>query len=101
VHLVEIFLPLETRSGAPVDHEAIDDIIAGLADRFGGATAFTRAPADGLWKERANIKHDRIIIVEVMVKDLDDNWWQQYRVSLEKVMDQDELLVRATPCRRI
>jgi hypothetical protein len=48
MHIVEVFLPLDIGKGVPVPRETIEDLVAGLADRFGGDTAFTRAPAEGL-----------------------------------------------------
>lgn len=47
MHTVEIFLRWR-HAGTPIEAEAIEGIVAGLADRFGGATAFTREPAEGL-----------------------------------------------------
>jgi hypothetical protein len=101
MHVVEIFLPLDKGSGAPVAGEMIEGIVKGLADRFGGATAFTREPADGLWKRDAAIERDRIIIVEVVVRELDEGWWKDYQGRLEKDFEQDSIMIRVTPCRLI
>ena len=69
--VVELFLPLARGDGMPVASAEIEGIVAGMADRFGGATAFTRSPAEGLWKEADEVEHDRIVIVEVMVEEID------------------------------
>jgi hypothetical protein len=101
MQLVEVFLPLETKRGQSIGPEVIENIVGRLADRFGGATAFTRAPADGLWKQGAIIQKDRIVIVEVLVEELDQAWWKDYRARLEIELEQDEVLIRATPCQKI
>lgn len=98
---VEVFLPLDTGSCVPIDPGVIEGLIGGLADRFGGATAFTRAPAEGLWKETGSIEKDRIVIIEVMVDELNEAWWKTYRSRLEAEFDQDEVMIRVTPCRTI
>ncbi|MCO6389347.1 hypothetical protein [Aliihoeflea sp. 40Bstr573] len=101
MQIVEVFLPLDTGSGVPIDPDVIEGIIGGLADRFGGATAFTRAPAEGLWKETGSIEKDRILIIEVMVDELDEAWWKTYRSRLEAEFEQDEVMIRVTSCRTI
>lgn len=101
MEIVEVFLPLQTGSGVAIDPEIIEGIIGGLADRFGGATAFTRAPAEGLWKQNRQIRKDRVIIVEVMVDEIDEAWWRDYRRRLEVEFEQDEVMIRVTACRII
>jgi hypothetical protein len=96
--VVQIFLPLDTRSGRPIDLEVIEGIAKGLADRFGGATAYTREPAEGLWNRAMTIERDRIIIVEVLVDQVDEEWWRAYRRKLESEFEQDDVLIRVTPC---
>jgi hypothetical protein len=100
-NVVEIFLPLDTRTGRAIDLEVIEGIVKGLADRFGGATAYTRKPAEGLWKRAMTIERDRIIMVEVLVNDVDEGWWHDYRLRLESEFEQDKVLIRITPCRVI
>ncbi len=96
MHLVEIFLPVE-RDG---DRSVIERTLAELTERFGGATAFSRSPAEGLWKDGGEVERDRIVIVEVMVSDLDHAWWRSYRERLEAELRQDVILIRATVCDR-
>ena len=98
MHLVELFLPCDRGDGSPVPDSEMQQIVADLAERFGGATAFTRAPAKGLWKTPAAVEEDRIVIIEVMVDDLDMPWWRQYRRQLEGQLQQKHVLIRATLC---
>ena len=36
--------------------------------------------------------------MEVMVENLDPEWWGQYRHSLEREFQQERILIRATRC---
>lgn len=101
MHVIEIFLPLETRTGKPMPTEVIEGIVAGLAERFGGATAFIRSPADGLWKENDGVERDQIVVVEVMVSEVNERWWEEYRSRLETEFAQGEVLIRASSCRKL
>jgi hypothetical protein len=91
MHLVQILLPV---AGG---RKAFDEVMRELAERFGGVTAYTRAPAAGLWKKSrsASTERDDIVVVEVMVEPLDKRWWTRYRRSLEKRLRQKKLVVRA------
>ena len=99
MNIIEIFLPLDTRTGRAVDLDLIEGIVKGLADRFGGATAFTREPAEGLWKRETTMVRDRVVIVEVVAEEVDEVWWHEYRKRLEAEFEQDRVLIRVTPCR--
>jgi hypothetical protein len=66
-----------------------------LVDRFGGITAYTRAPVHGLWQESEQIVRDDLIIYEIMVEKLEEEWWRGYRVILENRFQQQSLVVRA------
>lgn len=99
MNVVEVFVPLLTGAGAPVSRERIHALISDLADRFGGATAFARQPAEGLWKRDGETERDWIVIVEVVVDQLDIEWWADYRRDLEAEFSQEVVLIRATPCR--
>jgi hypothetical protein len=98
VNLVEVFVPLNRGDGSPVHQNEIEVLVGRLADRFGGATAFSRAPADGLWKDETAMSHDSIIILEVMVDHLDRGWWTAFRKELERNLQQEKLVVRSTLC---
>ncbi|WP_217638674.1 hypothetical protein [Nitrosospira multiformis] len=49
-----------------------------------------------MWQEKDSATvHDDIIVYEVMVKDLDEDWWSSYRKKLEQRFSQDKLVIRA------
>jgi hypothetical protein len=94
-HLVQVLLPVYDNAGArfPTDH--YDKVRAKLTDVFGGLTAYTRAPAEGLWNRGGSVKRDDIVVVEVMAQSLDRAFWTDYRPELEKLFHQDEIVIRA------
>jgi hypothetical protein len=103
MHLVQILLPLRGPHGKEFARAEYSRVAAELTDRFGGMTAYTRAPAAGLWQEGANgeTKRDDIVVYEVMVESLDEAWWARYREELERRFAQKELVVRAQEIRRL
>ena len=91
VHLVQLLLP--QYDGA---------VARELTERFGGVTAYARAPAKGSWKPyTGETVHDDIVVYEVMVDALDAAWWAQFRKRLEERFDQEELVVRAHEIQRL
>jgi hypothetical protein len=95
MHLVQILVPLFDNAGEHFPPEPYRRLRAELTDRFGGLTAFTRAPAEGLWTDGGETSHDEIVIFEVMTETLDRPWWRSYRAELEKRFRQDVIVVRA------
>jgi hypothetical protein len=101
-HVVEIFLPLTNNAGERFGRKPFDRIRAELLDRFGGVTFFSRSPAEGLWAQEGNVpSRDEIVVVEVLVDQLDVDWWARYRRTLEEVLDQEELLIRSYEVRKL
>lgn len=101
-YLVQILLPLRDRNAAPLARDLFDQVTRELSDRFGGMTAYARAPARGLWEDRSGrTERDDIIVHEVMTEALDEHWWAEYRVSLEARFGQDEIVIRALPMHRL
>ena len=102
MHVVEIFLPLKRKDGSPQPDGLFGKVRAELVERFGGLTAFTRAPAEGLWEdEDGEVERDSIVIFEVVADNLDRGWWSSFRERLEKQFDQDEVLIRASAVERL
>jgi hypothetical protein len=96
VHLIEILLPLSDNAGEPFPAELQAAVRDELVEHFGGVTAFTRSPAEGLWKPSGGeADRDDIVILEVMADWLDRGWWRNYRAGLERRFRQDEIVVRA------
>jgi hypothetical protein len=95
MHLIQILLPLRDNEGAAFDSGPYEEVRKELTDRFGGVTAFSRAPAEGLWKDGGTTRGDDIVVLEVMTDAVDDVWWCNYRKALETRFRQDEIVIRA------
>ena len=74
-HLIQILLPLSDNEGEPFSRSEYARVRSELTERFGGMTAFTRGPAEGLWEENGKTARDDIVVFEVMAPDLDASWW--------------------------
>jgi hypothetical protein len=97
--LIHVLLPLNDNNGKPLPRELYRVVATELTERFGGLTAHTRAPAEGLWKDEGGTNRDEIVIYEVIAEVLDESWWQEYRESLEKRFRQEKIIVRAQEIR--
>jgi hypothetical protein len=96
MYLVQILLPLYDNDGHAFEPGDYVQLRSELADRFGGVTAYTRAPARGVWKDdTGETSRDDIVIFEVMSADLDHDWWTAFRKELERRFRQESVIVRA------
>ena len=93
--LITLLLPLYDPEGRALPPELYARVRTELTERFGGLTAFTRAPAEGLWRDEGRTQRDDIVVLEVMAPDLDRDWWGRYRRELEMRFRQDAVVVRA------
>ena len=102
MQLVQILLPLRGPRGNAFPHAEYSRVAEELTEQFGGMTAYTRAPASGLWQERqGETMRDDIVVYEVMVEQLDRAWWESFRARLERRFAQQELVVRAQLVERL
>src|SRR3954449_13031049 len=100
MYLIHILLPLNDNEGRLHGRELFRAVAEELTERFGGLTAHTRAPAEGLWKEGpSGTSKDEIVIYEVMAEGLDEGWWKKYRRGLEQRFRQEQVVVRAQEIR--
>lgn len=97
MHLVQLLLPLYAQDGGRLEPSLFRAVRQELVERFGGLTAYTRAPAEGLWAEAGEgpVERDDVVVYEVMADSLDRAWWARYRQELGTRLRQKELVVRA------
>lgn len=94
--LVQVLLPLYDSDGNHFAEGLFAGVRREFIDRFGGVTAYQRAPAKGLWKtSEGEVERDDVVIFEVMADELDRAWWERYRQDLERRFRQDTIVVRA------
>lgn len=94
MHLVQILLPTYDNEGNAFSHEIYGAIGDELVNRFSGLTAYTRAPAQGFWSRGNQTARDEIVVFEVMVQELDEHWWQDFRRGLEGRLRQESVVIR-------
>ena len=90
-----MLLPLYDNEGREQPTELFGDVRRLLTERFGGLTAYSRTPAQGLWKDEGETHRDDIVVFEVMADELDQEWWDAYRRKLEQSFRQQEIVIRA------
>ena len=102
MYRIQLLLPLydnEGRAFARVDFARVRDE---LAEKFGGVTAHTRAPAEGVWKDEAGgVTRDNVLAFEVLTESLERDWWSKYRDALAARFRQDELMITASEVERL
>ena len=99
MYLIQMLLPVRDNEGNAFPRAELDRVRQELTERFGGATAYLRAPAAGLWKdEEGDVAPDDVVIVEAMAAHLEREWWRLYREELERRFRQEEIVIRALQC---
>ena len=100
-YLIQVLLPVRDNNQVPFDRKDFQQVSAELTERFGGATAFVRSPAEGLWAKEDGTQLDEVIIIETMADNLDEGWWSSYRQQLEKRFRQESIVVRSQRIRTL
>ena len=96
MYLIQILLPLRDNQSHAFDAAHYGEVRKMLVRHFGGLTAYTRAPAEGLWvSEEQDAVRDQIVVFEVMAGKLDLPWWREYRAYLERSFRQNQVIIRA------
>ena len=102
MELFQIVLPLYDNAGAQLPRALYSQTLSELTDAFGGATAFTRSPAEGFWEDPSGrVQRDDVIVVEVLVERGNATWWAEYKTRLAGRFEQETILIRALPCRTL
>ena len=95
MHLVQILLPVRDNTGFPFEQSHFEAVAGTLSKKFGGVTAYNRAPAEGRWEASGTTQHDEVLVMEVMVDGLDKDWWAVFRRNLEEIFRQEQIIARA------
>ena len=101
MHLVEVFLPLTYPNGDPVPESIVELIEGELTETFGGVTEYARGSTKGLWNKDGHLEVDSLVVLEVMTKDLEKDWWKEFRHRTQALLRQEELLVRTATSERL
>jgi hypothetical protein len=102
MYLFQILLPLYGNDGRRIARTTFQSAAEELARDFGGLTAYFRAPARGLWRQRGGrLKRDDIVVYEVTAKALQRRAWQARRSRLQRAFRQEQIVVRAVRLQQI
>lgn len=100
--LIQILLPLYDNRGRRISRALLRRTTKALANEYGGVTAYSRAPAEGLWKKGAGkIDRDDVIVCEIMVRSANRKAWAARRTQLETAFRQQEVVIRALRFSRL
>jgi len=96
--LIQLLLPL-TRAAQPANTTApLEQTRRELAEEFDGLTAYVRSPAKGVWTApNGETEQDDVVMVEVVTRHFDREWWRTYTAMLATRFEQDTIHVRALP----
>jgi hypothetical protein len=95
--LIQMLLPTRSPRGEAFPDELLRRTRQELVDRFGGVTAYMRAPATGVWTSPdGDVEVDSVVMVEVLSDDFDRGWWKNYAVALKERFRQEAIHIRAT-----
>ncbi|MBB6097377.1 hypothetical protein HNR42_000791 [Deinobacterium chartae] len=99
MQLIQILLPRSDNDGRPLEGALYRQVRLELIERFGGLTAYVRAPAEGLWQPEDGEPpvRDEVLVYEVMAETLEREWWAEYREALRQRFRQRSLIIRAQP----
>jgi hypothetical protein len=100
--VVQLLIPARDQQQQRYPRALYDALAEQLTAAFGGVTAYTRAPATGLWDAGSGeTVRDQMIIYEVMVDHIDAAWWATTRRTLEQQFVQQEIVIRAHQIQRL
>ena len=93
--LIQVLLPLHDSEGIALPPKLFKAVKDQLLEKFGAINSYVPVPAEGWWKESANtVVNDQLIIYEVMVADIDKNWWKKYKKELKLQFAQNDIVIR-------
>ena len=99
---IQLLLPLYDNEGRAFARAEFSRVRDELTEKFGGVTAYSRSPAEGVWKDDAGaVSRDNVVAFEVLADTLDRDWWAAYRAALAARFRQDELMITAAAVERL
>jgi hypothetical protein len=94
--LIQMLLPTKSAQRTSYSDDLLRRTRRELIDRFGGITAYTRAPASGVWTSPdGDVEEDDVVMIEVLAEQFDIRWWQSYASTLKERFQQESILIRA------
>lgn len=95
--LIQMLLPTRSSEGSAFADGLILRTRQELLDRFGGLTAYMRAPAAGAWTSpQGEVAADSVVLIEVLSDVFDRPWWRAYADTLKQRFTQESIHIRAS-----
>ena len=95
--LIQMLLPTRSPEGSAFPDDLLRRTREELVERFGGITAYTRAPATGVWTSpEGDVEVDSVVMIEVVSEDFEKVWWHSHAETLKKRFRQESIHIRAT-----
>ena len=102
MYQIQLLLPLYDNEGRSFGRAEFARVRDELAGKFGGVTAHTRSPAEGVWMdEEGGVARDSVVAFEVLAETLERDWWAGYRDALAARFRQQEVMITATRVERL
>lgn len=98
---LELVLPQTDAQGKPFAEALFDELNRELIKKFSGLTVYARLPADGFWKNDSTTVQQSVVVYQLMLPDLDFNYWKQLKANLENKFNQTEVLITYGPSKKI
>jgi hypothetical protein len=96
VVLIQMLLPTRSVQGEAYADELVSRTRKELIDRFGGVTAYTRAPATGVWTSpEGGVEVDSVVMIEVLSEEFARDWWRAFAETLKERFKQASIHIRA------
>src|SRR5918993_5380913 len=94
--LIQMLLPTRSPEGAAFADDLMRRTREELMERFGGLTAYTRAPATGVWASpEGHVEVDSVVMIEVLSENFEKAWWRAYADTLKGRFRQESIHIRA------
>ena len=94
--LIQMLLPTRSPEGLAFPEDLLRRTRDELIARFGGLTAYTRAPATGVWTSpEGHVEVDRVVMIEVLSEHFDRDWWRAFAETLKERFQQESIHIRA------
>ena len=95
MYLIQILLP-QSFKGEPFPATLFNVFMKEWTERFGGVTAYTQSPAQGLWKnDNDKTVRDEMVLMELVTENIESEYWKDCKQRLCEAFEQQEVLIRS------
>ena len=90
--LIQMLLPYASGHDDDSYQRTRDELVA----KFGGVTAYSQSPAEGVWAPAGRPpERDTLVMIEIVAEEFDRAWWRSYADTLARRFNEEVIHVRA------